>query len=308
MKDKKLVPMAVAGTAIILLAFIILYHGERSGNPAWHIARARQLDPANPANKGGLVKLTGTPEQGLVREEESGKPFVYLVKHEYLFKPVKKTENRTPVPGDGERPATGSYTVDEWVQVNRAGAKAGIITIGKVSIRVGEARLLGKDFYETTVNRPVNDKAPVFPLPGDRKFLIRGLPGDIPLFIAGRLFENTIGTGNIFVVSAYSEGKTAEELSPGLWLRKPLCFLILLIGFILISRPALWFMEKNSSLPVIGFLSKMGWGVFILISVLASFLVVRFSYHTADLVWVITGGILITAGYSVYRWYRNTHP
>jgi hypothetical protein len=136
-----------------------------------------------------------------------------------------------------------------------------------------EAELTGNMPWQKTVWQPA--AAETSPNPGDTKTEYEGIPADSDLFAAGRFLDGAIGSGGrVFVLSTWSRGKTAEELRPWFWFRKPFCFFLLLIGFMLLYQPVKYF---RTDLPMF---------IWFPVSFLAVTILVLLSRHTAPVFWL----------------------
>jgi len=132
------------------------------------------------------------------------------------------------------------------------------------------------------------------------KVQVSGIPEGTPLFCVGRLAGGYLGAGKLFLVSSHSEGKTLDELGEvwvWRWLRHPLCFLLLLAGFVMLGRPAMAFVRSRPDHPALRPLARIGWPPYLLLSLALSFVLVRYSRYTADLLWVV---IALAAGVPLF--------
>ena len=264
--------LTVIGLIFVILGFLILYRAERTNNRQWIARQASVINPAEPGTDSRMVRFTGVPSGDFIVDPTTGNKFVVLRRSGYEY--VKKGVS-----------AIGP----DWHYKEGATEKATELGIGAVRVRLGEAEIIGQNTWSTTVysNEKRGERDP---RPGDRKVHISGIPADHPLFIVGHLSGGYLGTGKLFVVSSYSEGRTIEELSETFvwrWMRNPFCFFLILMGFILLGYPAMRLLKIHADLPVIESLSRIGWPAYLAVSIVGAYFIVRFSAVTADLLWVI---------------------
>lgn len=305
--DRSVVTLTVIGTLIVLLGFYILYGGERSNNKQWIAKSADLIDPAKPEGASGMVRFTGTATGDFIPDEVSGESFVIVTRTVYEFREVKKSRFE-PVVRDGK---TGSvsrdYYEDDWDQVSGDTRKATNLKIGEISIRLNEAEIIGRHEWRKTYYITDGKKSgtpPEKPAHGNKKYSISGINGTMPLFVVGNLTNHYLGSGPLFIVSAWSEGKTLEELRETWiwrWIRHPFCFGLLFVGFIFLIHPTMLLLKRYREYPVIGFFSNIGWVLFIFISFILSFLIVSFSEITVDLIWIILLALIVVPVISVYK-------
>ncbi|TFH39232.1 MAG: hypothetical protein E4G96_09355 [Chrysiogenales bacterium] len=269
---RKAATLAVIGVLCIVIAFSILYRAERTDNRRWIASRAETIDPKDPGSGTRMVRFSGIPEGPFIQDPDTGKGFVYLRRYRQVY-------------GKSPDPSTGP----DWIYADGGVELAKDLMIGMVRVRLEEAKIIGKSAWSATIIRPERGEGSP-PRIGDVRVTISGIPGDIPLFCVGRLTGGYLGTGKLFIVSAYSEGKTMDELRETWvwrWIRHPICFILLLAGFAFLGYPALRFVRMHPDLPAVQPLSRIGWPAYLLISIALSFILVRFSPVTADLLWVI---------------------
>ncbi len=275
---RKAATLAVIGALCIIIAFSILYRAERTDNRRWIASRAETIDPKDPGADTRMVRFSGIPEGLFIQDPDTGKGFVYLRRYRHVY---EKGPDLSAGP--------------DWRYVDGGVELAKDLRIGMVRIRLEEAEIIGTSAWSATIMRPERG-AGSLPRIGDVRVTISGIPGDNPLFCVGRLSGGDLGTGKLFVVSAYSEGKTMEELRETWvwrWIRHPICFIFLLAGFAFLGYPALRFVRMRPDLPAVQPLSRIGWPAYLLISIALSFILVRFSPVTADLLWVIIALIIV---------------
>ncbi|MBN2079233.1 MAG: hypothetical protein JW838_09725 [Spirochaetes bacterium] len=262
----------LCGLLCIIIAFSILYRAERTGNRRWIASRAELIDPKAPGDAAGMVRFSGLPEGDFVADTETGRRFVYLSRSRYEYR-----RGDGAAMGPGWRYAEGST---EFVKDLR---------IGVVRLRLEEAEIMGRDVWSKTITRPERG-AGAAPRIGDVKIQVSGIPEGTPLFCVGRLAGDFLGTGKLFLVSTHSEGKTLDELSEvwvWRWIRHPLCFFLILAGFVMLGRPAMAFVRSRSDHPALKPLARIGWPPYLVLSLALSFVLVRYSRYTADLLWVV---------------------
>ena len=269
---KKAVTLGILGFLCVVGAFSILYRAERTGNRRWIASRAEPIDPNAPGNAARMVRFTGMPGGELVVDADTGTRFVLLSRSRYEF-----GRDKASAAGDG------------WSYAGGDSERARGLRVGAVRIRLEEAEIVGRNAWSSTILRP-DRGAGAAPRAGDVKIQVSGIPEGTPLFCVGRYADGYLGAGKLFIVSSYSEGKTMEELREAWvwrWIRHPLCFLLLLAGFVLIGFPAKGYLgslpEDSPARP----LARIGWPAYLALSLALSFVLVRFSSFTADLLWVI---------------------
>lgn len=279
--------LGICGLLCVIIAFSILYRAERTGNRRWIASRAEPIDPKAPGDAAGMVRFTGLPGGDLVADPDTGTRFVCLSRTRYEYRK-----------GDGSSMDSG------WRYVEASTELAKDLRIGAVRIRLEEADIMGRDAWSTTITRPERG-GEAAPRIGDVKVQISGIPEGTPLFCVGRLADGYLGAGKLFLVSSHSEGKTLEELGEvwvWRWLRHPLCFLLLLAGFVMLGRPAMAFVRSRPDHPALKPLARIGWPPYLLLSLALSFVLVRYSRYTADLLWVV---IALAAGIPLFLMARR---
>ncbi len=270
--------LTVFGLLCVIAAFSILYRAERTNNKSWIASRADLISPDRPGKEGRMVRFTGIPQEGLIEDADTGRTFVYVSKSRYEY-----------AKGDGPS------AKPDWKYLGNSSELAKSIRIGTVRVRLSEAEILGRRSWSTTIRRPDRGEG-IEPRIGDTKLEVSGIPGDIPLFCVGRYAGGFLGSGPFCVVSAYSEGKTLDELKETWvwrWMRNPVCFFLLVVGFVLLGSPAMGLLRAYSHLPAVQPFARIGWPAYLVITIAFSFFAVRFSAVTADLLWVI---IALTVG------------
>lgn len=306
-KDRSNVSLTIIGTLIVLLGFYILYGGERTNNKQWIAKSADLIEPAKPEGESGMVRFTGTPSGDFIADEVSGESFIIVTSTAYEFRKVKKSRFENVVRGGKTESVTREYFEDDWDYVSSDTRKAKNIKVGSIAIRLNEAEIFGKNEWRKTYYLAGGAKSgtpPVKPVRGDKKYIISGINAVMPLFVVGNLTNQYLGSGKLFIVSAWSEGKTLEELRETWiwrWIRHPFCFGLLFVGFIFLIRPTMVLLKKYNEYPVIGSLSRIGWVLFIFISFILSLLIVTFSEITVDLIWVILIAIIAVPVISIYK-------
>jgi hypothetical protein len=274
----------------VMLAFYILYRGERVNNKEWFVKSAERIDPSGAKGAEGIVKFIGLPSGDFVKDDMTGEQFVYVRKLNYQYEKVEKTSSEEVLKGGKTEHITRKYFESEWVYKDRKTDRSGQFKIGEILIRLEEAEIMGDDLYKKTVyvtNAGKSENPPEEPRIGDRKILINGITAKMPVLAAGYLQGGILGSGKVFIVSAYTEGRTLEELHETKWIRAMFCLFMFCAGFILLIHPAKYMLKKHEDYPVIKTLSKMGWGLLIVISIVLSFIIVTYSYVTVDIIWVI---------------------
>ena len=290
---------ASIGTAILLLTFISLYRAERIDSRAWQVKKADRIDPAHPAGARGMVKFTGVPNGGFITDPLIGEPFVSLRKKTFEYRMVRKVGTDTTGKNGGPNRTPAAYLEGEWVPVNEDERIAKLITVGAVSIRSGEAELIGKQAWSATIFKP-DTRGKSAPAPGYAKYELSGITANLPLFCVGKLNGAYLESGTIFMVSAYSEEKTIAAVAESGWIRNFLTFIFLMTGFIVISHPVMYLLGTFKEHPAAGFFSTMGWGIYILFGVAAAYRVVKFRTVTADLLWImIAAAVAVPALWAV---------
>ncbi|MBN1532335.1 MAG: hypothetical protein JXA20_06715 [Spirochaetes bacterium] len=271
------VTLTVLGLLFVLASFLIIYRAERTNNRQWILKRAEAIDPANPGVDAAMVKFSGVPSGNFIEDPETGKRFVYLSRSLYRYEK-----------------GPGASVAPDWRYSEGTTLRAGDVKIGAVAIRLEEAEIIGGNSWSATRLPDARGGAPT-PRIGDLQVRLSGIPAEAPLFCAGRLSGGYLGAGDLFIVSSHSEGRTMEELRETWiwrWIRHPLCFFLLLVGFLLLGHPAMRLLKRYAHLPVVRSLSGIGWPAYIVIILPASFLLVRFSPVTADLLWLVLALLL----------------
>ncbi len=299
---RSVVTLLIFGSLTVFLALFLLYRGERINNRAWIVKSASALDPAKPESRKGFVKISGMPGGQLIEDEISGKRFVYLQRLHYRYGKDKKTRTDFVNKGGKSEMVTREYYANDWIYQKRDLLKAPDLMIGAVHIRLKEAELIGEKAWDKTFFPGKKGGPEASPSVGDQKAVLSGIPADQPLFAAGTLNGAYLEGGGVFIVSSLSEGMTLEELKETLWFTKTLCFFLLLAGTFMLIHPLLFSLSRYKEAE--GgreFLSKLGWVSMIFLSVIISFLVVKFSYYTADLVWMVLVLIIVLPAVRFFR-------
>ncbi|MFC1670582.1 hypothetical protein ACFL20_09325 [Spirochaetota bacterium] len=311
LKDQSVLVLTIIGTLIILLGFYILYRGERIINKQWTVKNAKLINPNKPGSASGMVKFTGTPGGDLIVEELTKEQFVYLNRSLYEYKKVKKIITQTITKDGRKKHITKEVYENKWVFISSETKRAEDLRIGEINIRVKEAEVIGKNDWRKSIYITKTKRSyekPENPVPGDRRFIISGINARNPMFAVGNLSNKYLGMGKLFIISAYSQGKTIEELKEFFvwrWMRHPACFAILFVGFIFLIHPAMVLLRKKSDVPVLGALSKSGWTLFIIMSFLLSLVIVVFSSVTVDIIWII---LLIIVIAPIITYFKKKKP
>ncbi len=304
--QKRLVPATVIGIIILFLTFLTLYRSERTNNNAWLAQKAITIDPTKADDHKGMVKFSGMPAGQLVEDEISGKSFVLLTKTVYEYKKVKKTKSEL-VTRDGNTSSESiTYFENDWDYINKSTEKAENLRIGEIIIRLDEAEILGSTDWKKKVYIPESGRTN--PAIGDKKYMISGIHSENPIFAVGYLQNMQLESGDIFILSSYTEGKTINELYSdetdffsGIHIRNFFCFIFLFIGLLIITPPLMYFLDTMKEYPVGKFLSKMGWGTYIPLHLILALVIVKFASVTVDLIWIIIACIIVVPAVSIYK-------
>jgi hypothetical protein len=305
---RTVITLTVIGTLVVLLAFYILYRGERINNREWIAKTAERIDPSDARGYEGVAKLNGTPSGDFIADEISGESFIYVKRHYYVYDKTEKIKTEEITKNGRTQNVTTKYFEYEWVHKNSKTEISEAVRVGKINIRLKEAEIIGDDSYSKTIfiSGKVKSENPMkSPGIGDAKVLISGITSKTPIFAVGHLQGNFMGAGRIFIVSSISEAGTTDELHETKWIRAPFCLFLLCAGFILLIHPAKYMLEKNQGYPIFRNLSKLGWGVYVLISVVLSFIIVAYSQFTVDLVWIILACIVVLPILGILRKNRS---
>lgn len=302
--SRGLVVSASIGTVILIFTFISLYRTERTASRSWQVKKAERIDPAHPSGARGMVKFTGLPSGDLINDALTGKTFVFLNKKSYEYRMVQKTRLNAVSKNGVSHPAPATYIEGEWVPVKDEEFMAEQPVVGTLTLRIREAELLGKHDWRTTIFEPAA-AGTSSPAPGYKKYEVSGIPSNIPLFCAGKLNGTYLESGTVFIVSAYSEDKTIDSIRESGWIRNFFTFIFLLTGFIVISHPVMFLLKKFRGHPTAGFLSKMGWGMFISFSAAGAYLVVKYRSVAADLIWVLPAAAVVILALAIAKKIRS---
>ncbi len=296
---KHSVALTILGSLIIIWSFITMYKYERVDNEEWETKKAKNINPAKFNKKTGMVKFTGIAEDGLITDELSNKKFSYLNTRSFQFKKIakKKTER---IKKDGRTEyIKKTYFKNEWIYKNSKTEKATILKIGSINVRFKEAKLMGEhEWNETYYFDKENANNPKL---GDKKYILSGIPAETPLFCVGHLSNNFLSKGNLFLISTYSEGQTIEELSETHWILGPFCFILLLLGFLLLANPLIVFSREKKDIPVFKFIAKIGYPVYFILTFFIAFFIVRYSDISVNLVWIFIAGLFAYLGLLLYK-------
>lgn len=297
-KSSSLISKAIIGFIIIFYAFFLLYRGERVKNKAWHVKKTEKINPEKTVKRTGMVKFTGFAQGDLIKDIVSGEQFIYLEKNHYRFEKVKKIKTEFMTKDGETKTAKKTVYKNEWVLQSSSEQLTDIIKIGKIKIRMNEAKLIGDDEWEKKIY--MNNKKDK-PNIGDERYDLEGINAKQPLFVVGHLSDNLLGSGKIFIVSAFSEEKTLKKISKSRWFRKLFCFIILLIGFALLYHPFIEILKYYQQYPACKALSQMGCSAYVLIGLILSYLIVKYAYIIADFLWIFVLGIIAIPAISIYQ-------
>ncbi len=269
--------MTIFGGLLVLFSVVALLACER-GKKSYKIQQARTVDPARPQIRSGMVKFTAIPDAGWVHDPVSGQDFVAYSSSRYVYRRVKRPNSKKTV-----------YQ-NEWKYEGRFAQKASFLRFGQLTVRLNEAQLAGETVWKKTITRRGANDVSLDPKPGDEKFYISGIPKNGLVFVVGDFRANTIGGGDVFVVSGFSEEKTIDKVSGGAvgrFFARVFLFPGLALGLVLLVPIWTHYLRLHSFLPVFGFFAKVkawAWG---LLCVIGAFLITFFSGLLSILLWVV---------------------
>lgn len=299
---------------IFLIALGLLIYSENTFKHSEVVVDLPLEQASEVAGQNGLKKFQGDMfVENPLNAPQIGDVAYYSYKIEE-YKEVEETRQSTETVVENgqnvERTIEETVLVEKWIE-EESDTEWASIRVGDIAVRPDKAKLeleynkktfLDKDADNATVwsEQTVDSFTPKV---GDRRLSVTYLPIGESLLIVGEVSNNTVASGDVFIVSNKSDAQLTSDLESQentmYWVIKGAAFFFFFISIMTLVRPVLEFVEI---IPIAG---KAASTAATFIGLTLAFLIVLIGTFVVKFWWLFLGlfiASLFVGGFLIYKY------
>jgi hypothetical protein len=296
---------ACLSPVLIILAFGLIYYSETFKKSS-DIVKALPLETsAQVKDQTGPHKFAGVAAITLPLTAPKIGPVLYYDAASQLYKEVEETDRQTVTSTENgqqvEKVVETKKLVDKWVDTSDE-TKWAAYKVGDILVKPDNASLhfnfSSKEFRTSNGVETEVTTSSVEPVLGDTRLLLNYVPVETNLLIVGDISQNTVASGDTFIISNQTDAELTSTLQSGestlYWIMKIGSWLLLLIGFASILKPL------TAVLDFVPFFGGAINGVIGVVSAVAAGLLVLFGSLIIKFWWLCLISVFLTVGIAAF--------
>jgi len=289
---------ACLAPVLIVIAFGLLYYSETFKKGSDVVQSLSLETAADVKGQTGMHKFTGKPVITKSVIAPNVGEVIYYSSTQQIYKEVEETETDTVTEvRDGqqiEKTVERKKLVEKWVDTATeekwADFRMGDITV-KATKSSPQLNLNEKEYRTTAGTTSEITPDSVTPLLGDTRLLLSYLSLDGELLVVGEVSQNTVASGDVFIVSNLTDAELLASLqsveNTQFWIFKILSWLFLFMGFSSILKPL------TAVLDFIPFFGGALNGVIGVVSAVLAAIIIILGGLVIKFWWVCIGGFIL---------------